>query len=163
MFPFLIPGSGLHFLGHDWLRSKGRFSSSSRCQGPKSRSYSSDICFEFSQLEMFRNTWSVQHIEVGSRQWIWISLVSRVGRLTPLFVCLSKYEEIALGDISSPLFSSFFVFQGPAAFIPFPVLFFSLTVHSVFIFSPPHSFVSLFLKWILPFFPYFLLPYIICP
>lgn len=136
----LISGSGLHFLGQKWLRSKSRFSSSSRCQGPKSRSYSSDICFEFSQLEMFRNTWFMQHIEVGSRQWIWISLVSRVGRLTPLFVCLSKYEEIALGDISSPLFSSFFVFQGPAAFIPFPTPYFLFNcafcfyfIHSSFI------------------------------
>lgn len=120
----LISVSGLHFLRQKWLRSKSRFSSSSRW------------CFEFSQLEMFRNTWSVQHIEVGSRQWIWISLVSRVGRLTPLFVCLSKYEEIALGDIYAPLFSSFFVFQGPAAFIPFPTPYFLFNCAFCFYFIP---------------------------
>lgn len=56
------------------------------------RSLSTTKRLESSQTEMFRNAWSVQCIEVGSRQWIWISMVSRAGRLTPL----SDYMSSAL-------------------------------------------------------------------
>lgn len=74
-----------------------------------SGSWGTSIHFEFSQLEMFSDAWSAQHIEVGSSRWIWICLVSRVGRRTPLLDCLSKYEPAASGDVSSALSSASFV------------------------------------------------------
>lgn len=83
-----------------------------------SGSWGKSISFEFSQLEMFRNAWSEQHIEVGSSQWIWISLVSGVGRLTPLFVSLSKYEPSASGDILSPPPLLLCLFRSLCHFIP---------------------------------------------
>lgn len=113
-----------------------------------SRSWGKRIRFEFSQLEMFGSAWSAEHIEVGSSQWIWISFVSRVGRQTPLFVCLSKYETSPSGDIFSPI----------------PLVHFLFGSHCRYPLSHPSSSrqLSVFLAFFLLFIPLLVCSVILC-